>query len=274
MTSPNAMTREELLESAALDAFGLLDEYEAALYTRSFHHAPAAVQNEIIQLQATLVSDESLLPTENPDPTLRQRVLEAVTTAIEQETAQLEPLATIGRHRAGEGVIASTAWQPVQFWRAAAFALAAGLILMTYFMADLVQRQNQIAVIALTNLTNEQLERMIGPTFRDYVFDATSQRTNFRLVAAVAGTDPKPQAVLYTTEGSDLGFLIVDGLVPVAQKYTLTATIDGKKQAIHSFESTGRLGGVQVALNRVAGELRNVTWEIIGPTGAVLLVSV
>ena len=41
------MTREELLELAALDAFGLLDDYEAALFTRSFHHAPVAVQDEI-----------------------------------------------------------------------------------------------------------------------------------------------------------------------------------------------------------------------------------
>ena len=43
MSVPNPMTREELLELSALDALGLLEEYEAALFTRSFHHAPAAV---------------------------------------------------------------------------------------------------------------------------------------------------------------------------------------------------------------------------------------
>ncbi len=47
MTSPEPMTRKELLELAALDVLGLLDEYEAAYYTRSFHHAPASVQDEI-----------------------------------------------------------------------------------------------------------------------------------------------------------------------------------------------------------------------------------
>ncbi len=56
MTSPAPMSREELLELAALDALGLLDEYEAALYTRSFHHAPAAVQDEIKDLQATFAT--------------------------------------------------------------------------------------------------------------------------------------------------------------------------------------------------------------------------
>ena len=36
------MTTTELLELAALDALGLLDEYESAFYSRSFHHARAA----------------------------------------------------------------------------------------------------------------------------------------------------------------------------------------------------------------------------------------
>ncbi len=57
MTSPEPMTRQELLELAALDALGLLDRYEAALYTRSFHHASAPVQDEIVRLQAEIASD-------------------------------------------------------------------------------------------------------------------------------------------------------------------------------------------------------------------------
>ncbi len=63
MSPPTPMTREELIELAALDALGLLDEYESALFTRSFHHAPAAVQKEIKDLQAAVTADPSLLPT-------------------------------------------------------------------------------------------------------------------------------------------------------------------------------------------------------------------
>ena len=96
------MAREELIESAALDAFGLLEDYEAALFTRSFHHAPAAVQSEIISMQAEITSDERLLPGVNPDPKLRERMLDAVEKAIEKETAELEPLAIIGRPRHNE----------------------------------------------------------------------------------------------------------------------------------------------------------------------------
>ena len=70
MTSPEPMTRKELLELAALDVLGLLDEYEAAYYTRSFHHAPATVQDEIKRIQAEVASDESLLPGEEPESTV------------------------------------------------------------------------------------------------------------------------------------------------------------------------------------------------------------
>ena len=69
MTSSEPMTQRELLELAALDALGLLDEFEAAYYTRSFHDAPATVQDEIKRLQAELATDQRLLPGDEPDPT-------------------------------------------------------------------------------------------------------------------------------------------------------------------------------------------------------------
>ncbi len=103
MTSPAPMSREELLELAALDALGLLDEYEAALYTRSFHHAPAAVQDEIKDLQAAYSADPTFLPDVEPASTGRVRVLGAVRRAIEQESLELAPLAMIGRKHLRNG---------------------------------------------------------------------------------------------------------------------------------------------------------------------------
>src|SRR5688572_4394484 len=121
MNSSNPMSREELLESAALDAYGLLDEYEEALFTRSLHHATAAVQSEILELQAKLVSDPTFMSPEKPDPMLRDRVLNAVSSAIEHETAELEPLATIGRPRlTAADLDARVDRTPSFYWRAAA----------------------------------------------------------------------------------------------------------------------------------------------------------
>ena len=101
MTSPNPLTREDLLELAALDALGLLDEFDTAHYTRSFHDAPVAVQDEIKQRQAELAADTMLLPDEGPTPSLRQRVLDAVAEAVEEKDQELAPIAQIGqRYRA------------------------------------------------------------------------------------------------------------------------------------------------------------------------------
>jgi hypothetical protein len=96
MTSPNPMSRDELLEWAPLDAFGLLDEYEASLFERSFHHAAASVQAEIRKLQADLAEDASLLSGEEPRSLLRQKVLVAVQEEIEAATEYTQPLAQIG----------------------------------------------------------------------------------------------------------------------------------------------------------------------------------
>jgi hypothetical protein len=97
------MSREELLELAPLDAFGFLDEVEAALFNRAFHHAPASVQAEVRALQAQLAEEAIFQGDEDPRPLLRQKVLIRVAEEIEDATERLKPLATIG------GVVAAGA---------------------------------------------------------------------------------------------------------------------------------------------------------------------
>ena len=81
MTSVEPMTPRQLLELASLDALGLLDDVESAMYTRSFHDAPATIQDEVLRLQGEIANDHLLLPGEEPDPELRERVLRAVADA-------------------------------------------------------------------------------------------------------------------------------------------------------------------------------------------------
>ena len=96
MTSSNSpMTRDEMIELAPLDALGLLDAYEAALFTRSFHLAPRSVQDEIRALQAAVAEDETLLAAVSPPPGMRDRVLPNIHAAIAAEI-DLAPLAVIG----------------------------------------------------------------------------------------------------------------------------------------------------------------------------------
>ena len=268
------MTREELLEHAALDAYGLLDEYEAALYTRSFHHAPAAVQDEILLLQAQLVSDETFLPSDLPDPGLRERVLDAVAVAIEQETAELEPLATIGRGRNAMAEVEAKpmASAPSYFWRAAAFALLACMVVVLYFLADASQKYNQVAVLALSNNTEAQLEELIGPTAKDFIFNPTALRASFQ----PANPSVTAQAALYLDETNGNGLLIIDGLTAAqSPAYSLHVRDgNGTQRMVQSFGSTGRLSGVKIALNGLAANLRSANWEIRDASGMVLLTSV
>jgi hypothetical protein len=274
MSSSNPMTREELLETAALDAFGLLDEYEAALYTRSFHHAPAAVQDEVLLLQAQLVSDETFLSRDLPDPTLRERVLDAVAVAIEQETAELEPLATIGRGRNGAVEIEGkpSAGSPSYFWRAAALALLACMVVVLYFLADASQKYNQVAVLALSNNTEAQLEELIGPTAKNFIFN----RASTRVVLQPANPNVTAQAALYVDESTGAALLIIDGLTASqAPIYSLhMRDADGRQREVQAFGSNGKLSGVKVALSGLAANLRNATWEIRDTSDMILLTSV
>lgn len=268
------MTREELLENAGLDAYGLLDEYEAALYTRSFHHAPAAVQDEILQLQAQLVSDETFLTSEMPDPKLRDRVLDAVAVAIEQETAELEPLATIGRGRMAPIEIEPkpVVTQGGYYWRAAAFVLLASMVVVLYFMSDVMDKYNQLAVIALQNNTDAQLEKLIHPTAKDFIFDGSSQRVVFSATNAAADA----RAAMYIDENTQSGLLILDGLTASQQPIYSLHMRDSKGawHDVESFGSNGRLSGVRIALESVASRLHNATWEVRDAAGAVLMTSI
>jgi len=265
MTSPNPMGRHELIELAALDAHGLLDEYEAVHYARSFLDAPAVVQDEIRQLQAELAGDTTLLPDEEPRLSLRQEVLDGVGDAVGKKLA---PLATIGQLRspANETRLNLTASTPL--WRAAAFALAATLIVLAYFSADAYRQSNLIARLALNNNTAAQLEQLIGPTFKDFLLDPQTKR----IVLTPFATNATCRAVVFTNEATSEAFLVISGLPP-APSYTLQVKrADGSLEEVSTFASNGGLGGMRLEAISAAA-LVATTWQITSD-GAALLGSV
>ena len=272
MSSPNPMTREELIESAALDAYGLLDEYESALYTRSFHHAPAAVQDEIIHMQADFVSDEHVLPDVNPDPALRERVLEAVAGAIEQETAELEPLATIGRPRRNEAEVAGVIHNGngARFWRAAAFVLVSALVVAAYFDVEANRQNRQITIGFLYRLTNDQLEKEIGPPIKDFIFNPAAKWKNLK---AIGSANASVHATLVYSEDSDTALLVLEGLPRTdSQEYTLTAVSPTREEVqLKAFAGPGQLAGVKIALNGLAATLSTMTLQITDRANNVIL---
>ena len=271
MTTPKSMSIKELMELAALDAFGLLDEYETDLYSRSFHHAPASVQDEIVRIQAELVANESLLPNESPDAGLRARVLEAVARAIEEEdTTTLAPLASIG----GRLSYIPVAPRPRlalsgQFWRAAALLLASTTLVMTFFWAEARNEGSRIAMLALDQNMILQLEKEIGPTFREFLGNPSCERRVFR------NKTPRTHAIgtLFVDRQTQSAFLLLLDMPIIGSddKYTLRARLeDGTYEDVRTFSGTSRNHGLRIDRLSFA-LLAVVSWEITDSSGVTLL---
>jgi len=270
MTAPEPMTREELLELAALDAFGLLDEYEAALFTRSFHHAPVAVQDEVKQLQAAFASDKNLLPDVEPSPELRQKVLDAVTKAIEAESIELAPLAMIGSHtvrnRSMVERLALSSSGPV--WRAAAFVLAGVVVVLAYFSSQQWDHANRIAQAAMGIQTADQLEDLIGDGFKAFVGNPNCLRRVLRPTAEAT----EMHAVVFVNEGSEEAFLFAVGLPQQNDLYTVSATDSNRNRVLsQTFDPIGMVTGVDLGKLSAAAIASTLTWEITDAAGTVIL---
>lgn len=270
MSSTNPMTREELIENAALDAFGFLDEYEAALYTRSFYHAPTAFQEEIIRMQADMVSDETPLPNVIPDETLRDRVLDAVAGAIERENAQLEPLASIGRPRHKDDDVVGTIHNgsAARLWRAAAFILSATVIVVSYFGVEANSRNHQIIVGFLYRQNSEELQR-VGPSVKNFLFDRSAK---WRVLTPKTAGSAMKATLVYNDASKDI-VLIIDALpFSNTKDYELFAKdSSGTRTALGKFDSTGFLSGVTIRLDTLASTLSTMVLEVTDRGGNVIL---
>jgi hypothetical protein len=254
-----------------LDAFGLLDEYEASLFTRSFHHASATVQDELVQVQADWCTDETFMADEEPQASLRNRTLESVARTIERETSKLAPLATIGRTRP------ATTTKPHRFtigwtgqlWRAAAFALAGAVIVMSYFMAETRYNSDRIIDLVMGGHTDAQVKAMIGRDFTDFLNNPSCRRS---YLAPVKDADSGVAAV-YILEGTQEVFLLGVGIPQTSENspYTLLArAADGTVHTLKSFVSNGTIVGLR--LDKVpSAALAAATWEITNASGIVVL---
>ncbi|MHC4774081.1 MAG: hypothetical protein ACYTBR_02310 [Planctomycetota bacterium] len=266
------MSQRELLELAALDALGLLDEFEAAYYTRSFHDAPATVQDEIKRLQAELATDQRLLPGDEPDPGLRERVLRAVAQAIERDESRLAPLATIGRRRGGEprGESGFRLRASGQFWRAACFVLAGVAVVFALFWVQAQNYVNALSEIAYIDNTERVLEDLIGPTFKTYLFDPETEFV--RLMPEQTGSEIR--GLICINEQTGRAFLVTDGLAQAGgDAYTLSIQEDDSgARDLRRFGSTGGAQGFPLGTVQVTA-LAAAQWKILDAAGTVILSS-
>ncbi|MHC4447242.1 MAG: hypothetical protein ACYSXF_05610, partial [Planctomycetota bacterium] len=154
------------------------------------------------------------------------------------------------------------------FWRAAVFVLAAAVVVLAYFTTDAYRQGNQIAVIALNNNTAKQLEEMIGPTFKDFLFDANTRFIAFE----PSDRDATFKAVVLVNEFTNEAFLVTDGLPPSdGAEYTLRVShAGGTTHTVRRFKSDGTVTGAQLE-GIDATALASATWLITNGEGNVIL---
>jgi len=286
MNSPELLRREELIEQASLDALGLLDAFEAAHYAKSFHAAPASVQEEIRQLQAEIATDASLLSDEEPPAGLRGRVMGAVMDSIEHETRELQPIATIGsraRRVAATGATATdiagvvrdermniqyrSMQRSVAVWRAASVALAASLLGSFLWLNVITHDAMSIAQLAQGQATQAQLIEMLGS---DYATFSTDKTMRIRSLAALAG-EPGA-AILYCDPKNGDGYLVGFGLAQVGTYTIRSIADDGTTITLGQV-----IGGSRVTATRLARvdstRLAHSRIEVVDDTGRPILLA-
>ena len=159
---------KQLIELAVLDAHGLLDPIESDVFTRSFHDAPASIQDEIIQMQRDFALDDSLLPSDVPNPALKKRVLQAVAEAADQEARRLAPLALIGaRASAMRGKLGTT--KQTYFWRTAALILFGVAVVLGIMAVESNQRATRVAQVAMNLDATSTITDVVGADFKSFL---------------------------------------------------------------------------------------------------------
>jgi len=296
MSPPNQLTREELLEMAELEMLGALDEYEQTFFHRAMLNAPSAVQEEIRNLQASIAGDTSLLADGEPDESLKLNTLAAVAHAIDEENEQLAPLATIGGiHRgAMSGAASSSAnFGQMYLWRAATFALAAGLLVCLFFLGRVVEN-NRILVEGQTNgLVMDQLIALGGVDVEDIMKRPHASRAIpatvdpvTRVAGQFSGTilfyeAPEPTRP-DLPPGRDLVVVYVHGLASdLVGEFRVVATDDQNRR--YDLGTVAKKPGYTAGVASLAhvgkilpnvGALASLKIEIIGADGTVLMATV
>jgi hypothetical protein len=166
---------KQLIELAVLDAHGLLEPIESDLFNRSFLDAPVSIQDEIMRLQRDFAVDDTFLPTEVPSVNLRDKVLQSVAKAADQEAQRLAPLALIGaRANAARNHIPV---KPTYFWRTAALVLFGVTVVLGIIAVDSYQRANKMATVAMNIDATSTIVNAVGSEFKSFVDNPYCQVT-------------------------------------------------------------------------------------------------
>ena len=251
------MTTSEMLELAAVDALGLLDDAERASFDRAFADAPSSVR-ELLRSEQARVAELGLeLPDIDPDPALRRRVLDRIRAEIDRSQAVPAVADRPARHHAvvrepspaPRSLGLRRARRVNSIWRVATVGASVAAVVLAVLQVQLrqnfdeLQRRSEIASL-IDSIGIEHVE--------DALFaDANVQRVQFTPVGQVG----RAQAMMLRNPDRDTSRLYVMNLASRTTYSVVAVDADNKPlRDIASFETDDLLTGVDLEIAGAAGE--------------------
>jgi hypothetical protein len=235
------MKTQELLELAALDALGLLDEAEREAFDIAFRAAPPALQAQIRREQTRIAGDDSLLPKIEAPMGLKARVLAAWREAVEAVSERSPARRLVGALT----LMPSRGVSP--FWRAGAIGCAAASVVLAVVMFN-IRSQFDTFTTASNQLSRQEFfAKELGPRFQKLFTSPTTKHVAF----VPTSNAVKVQAQLMIDPETNTGLLYACQLPDSPGGYALVRldendepirTADGKIETICKIHSSGEAG--------------------------------
>jgi hypothetical protein len=267
-----AMTTGEMLELAAIDALGLLDDAERAAFDRAFARAPSAVRELIHAEQARVAEAGLALPDVDAPDALREKVLARIRAEIERAgtpAPSARTAAHAGGHRAEPRSLGLRRARRVSpSWRIATIGASVAAVVLAVVQ---VQLRQEIDYLSSKSETAAMLEA-IGLEFIDDVLFADAVVQEIQLVAV--GDVGRAEATLVRNPDHDRARLYVKNLASRTD-YTVV-TLDeagGVDEQIAAFESDDLLTAVDLRVPGQAGETVRVAIMSTGIDPEILFVA-
>jgi len=173
------MKTQELLELAALDALGLLEEHERDEFDRAFRAAPPALQAQIRREQTRIAKDDTLLPEVDAPLGLKAKVLATWREAMTSRKWTLPP------------ILPSSGVSPV--WRMAAVGSLAAVIVMGVSFLYIKGEFERYSTMAHEIAKKEAEVKDFGPRLESDLFNVNVTKVHF---VAVDNKSCKGEATL------------------------------------------------------------------------------
>ncbi len=272
MSAFRPMTNDDLIELAPLDALGLLEKNDAAMFERAFLSASPEVQRRIRDIQASYASDPLLMSPEEPPADLDARVISGVMSEIRRSTEELAPLAVIGPGSAARNLDRrrGSTFGSAMLWRAASFVLLAGLVTSLTFYSKTVDSYDRLAGEMYANELSNAIHRELGSAYFDLIGgssirQALASPTEAGIVGGVAVNANRTTAVVYAI-----------GLATAGHEYRVEV-IDGDTNTILATEDLHFSGVISAAkINFQPGQAQafaRAKFRVLDETNAVVLTS-